>query len=101
MKTRPALGKAVEKSAVGSLKIIVPDVVETTENQGHTVGMADPVPPIAQARQNNDGSWFCHLTYSSSQTEHVNTFKTELEAKEWIRLTLQTWLEGQKARDKG
>jgi hypothetical protein len=63
--------------------------------------MADPSPPIAQARQNKDGTWFIHLTWHTGLSEHVNTFTTELEAKEWIRLTLQTWLEGRKARDNG
>ena len=61
--------------------------------------MVETAPPIAQARQNQDGTWFVHLTWHTGKTEQVNNFQTELEAKEWIRLTLQTWLEGRKARD--
>jgi hypothetical protein len=63
--------------------------------------MPDAAPPVAQVRENENGAWHVAVTWHNGQTERVEGFTTELDAKEWVRLTLQTWLEGRKARDNG
>jgi hypothetical protein len=56
-------------------------------------------PPILQVQQTENGTWHVAITWHDGGTDRNGTFETELEAKEWARLHLATWLEGKKARD--
>jgi hypothetical protein len=40
------------------------------------------------------------ITWHDGRKERLGAFKTELEAKEWQRMHLQSWLEGAKDRGK-
>jgi hypothetical protein len=55
-----------------------------------------PIPPIHQIQRANDDTWKVALTWQDGRKEGVGTFKTELEAQEWVRLHLQAWLDGAK-----
>jgi hypothetical protein len=62
---------------------------------------SDSTAPIIQVRQNENGAWHIAIAWHNGRTETTGNFQTELEAKEWARTSLQSWIEGKKARDNG